>query len=649
MEAVGTVLDDGDVAEVDAAETVEAVEATPKRTRRRRVDADSDGAVPRPPVRRQRRKPVAPEGPPSPLLAAAAAVEAAATGADRPKQATRRRRVTVDDGPAETPTAVEDAVVEKPAPRRGTTAKPIEEGEPASGGGARARAGAPRRRRRPTVSRRSRSPGGELPRRSRPTTGRPPRRRPPRAGAPRRRRRLRVSRRSRSPGGELPRRSRPTTGRPPRRRPPRAGAPRRGSALRLTRPCRRTSRPPSGGPRRRRSKRPSSSPRSRRLAGARRRGKRSMPPPRASSGRLLPMPRRGPHRPGARTPTATPPGTSGNPPRAGAPSSCPCRPTEASGRRYLRRAPSGYAASTCAGNDIDLYRVCIQDTQDKMMTLFCDLCTHLNQIENGILIEVINQFKLLNETIARLINGDLLYILYRYKGICYLTKHTLEKALTSQNSECKFEKNLSLLTKTIKKTTNELTNTNKHTVRYHDITIIGGSLCEIVLAIYLKKKFSFNVHVYDKLDNPRVKYTEHSSASFNITLSSRGLIVLSDIGLQDSVREIGIPVYGRCFHTDENDLIDQLYGPHNEALYAVKRDELLCLLISEAEKEGIILYYGMECDAITYSDGPTIIHVIEKLSKRSIEIHTNYLFGTDGLNSKVRETIDKHISPRWGF
>ena len=292
--------------------------------------------------------------------------------------------------------------------------------------------------------------------------------------------------------------------------------------------------------------------------------------------------------------------------------------------------------------NIDLCRPCIQDTQETMMSLFDGRYSYLNQIEN--------QLKLFNEIVAGLIkNGntsldDFLHILYRYKGLCYIIKYTLEKALISSNLEYTFGKNFSFLIQTIEKSTNELLNTDKHIVRNHYITIIGGSLCGVVLAIYLKKKFAFNVHVYDKLDDPRIKYTEHSSASFNITLSIRGLNALSGIGLEDSVRQICIPVYGRCFHTSENELLDQLYGPHNEALYAVKRDELLHLLVSEAEKEGIVLHYGVECRMIKYSDGPTIIDAVDKLSKRSIEIHTNYLFGADGLNSKVRETIDGKLS-----
>ena len=133
--AVDGVLDDD-----EAVEAVEVAEARPARGRRRKVaDADPDAAPVAEPVaetpkpKRTRRKPVAPAGPPSPLLAAAAAVEAAASGAapapeeEAPKPKPRRR--TTKQAAEPEPVAAEAAAVEdapatetKPARRR-TTAK----------------------------------------------------------------------------------------------------------------------------------------------------------------------------------------------------------------------------------------------------------------------------------------------------------------------------------------------------------------------------------------------------------------------------------------------------------------------------------------------------------------------------------------------
>ncbi|HTE63656.1 MAG TPA: DEAD/DEAH box helicase family protein, partial [Solirubrobacteraceae bacterium] len=92
--------------------------AKPRRSRRRKA-ADETPEVaeetPKPTLKRARRKPVAPEGPPSWMLAAAAAVEAAATGAEAPKPAPRRSAKTADES------AVVDAALDeaaKPARRR---------------------------------------------------------------------------------------------------------------------------------------------------------------------------------------------------------------------------------------------------------------------------------------------------------------------------------------------------------------------------------------------------------------------------------------------------------------------------------------------------------------------------------------------------
>jgi hypothetical protein len=120
LDAVGVMLDEDGFDE--------SSQPAPTRSRRRRVDADSDAATPPPaksqpaPRRRQRRKPVTAEDSSSPLLAAAAAVEAASTGVAAP-----------GDEPAEK-AATKPA--RKPAARRGSTAKKTEEepsAKPAAG------------------------------------------------------------------------------------------------------------------------------------------------------------------------------------------------------------------------------------------------------------------------------------------------------------------------------------------------------------------------------------------------------------------------------------------------------------------------------------------------------------------------------------
>ena len=190
LSTVDPALDEAAVGVADADAAVEVAEPAPTRTRRRRIDADSDGEArastrrrrveadsdrepPRSPAGRRRRRPVAPQGPPSPLLAAAAAVEAAATGAEAPKPVedqpgspgnaegppngitgdsnraepeakptvVRRRAAAkpAGDGEAATPKAVrrraavkktsEDAAAKPTAVRRRAAAKPADDGE----------------------------------------------------------------------------------------------------------------------------------------------------------------------------------------------------------------------------------------------------------------------------------------------------------------------------------------------------------------------------------------------------------------------------------------------------------------------------------------------------------------------------------------
>ncbi len=143
LEATGLALEEGAVDE--------AVEAPARRSRRRRVDADEDvveAPKPKPAPRRSRRKPVAPEGPESPLLAAAAAVEAAASGAavgDAPAKPPAKRRAAKKADP--------DAPAKAPAKRRAAKkAEPAAPGDAATAGEEAAPAKPPAKRRTPKAA-----------------------------------------------------------------------------------------------------------------------------------------------------------------------------------------------------------------------------------------------------------------------------------------------------------------------------------------------------------------------------------------------------------------------------------------------------------------------------------------------------------------
>ena len=88
------------------------------------------------------------------------------------------------------------------------------------------------------------------------------------------------------------------------------------------------------------------------------------------------------------------------------------------------------------------------------------------------------------------------------------------------------------------------------------IAIVGSGLVGSLLAIYLKKA-GHTVHVYDR--SPDIRKIRFSGRSINLAMSNRGWKALEDVGLDEEIRKIGIPVDKRAIHLQDGKLNYQFY------------------------------------------------------------------------------------------
>lgn len=104
------------------------------------------------------------------------------------------------------------------------------------------------------------------------------------------------------------------------------------------------------------------------------------------------------------------------------------------------------------------------------------------------------------------------------------------------------------------------------------IAVVGSGLVGTLLAIYLKKA-GHTVHVYDR--SPDIRNIQFSGRSINLVMSDRGWKTLSDIGLDDEIRAIGIPVDKRGIHMQDGSYITQNYGKEGEAIFHFQEEFLI--------------------------------------------------------------------------
>ena len=168
-----------------------------------------------------------------------------------------------------------------------------------------------------------------------------------------------------------------------------------------------------------------------------------------------------------------------------------------------------------------------------------------------------------------------------------------------------------------------------------NIAVVGSGLVGSLLAIYLKKA-GHTVHVYDR--SPDVRKIEFSGRSINLVMSDRGWKALADIGLDDEIRKIGIPVEKRAIHTQDK-LAYQNYGKDGEAIFSLSRGILNRKMIDLAEEAGVEFFFDHKVWDVTLPQAS--LHIGETERGEWQELKYDKVFGADGAFSRVRHRMQR--------
>lgn len=167
------------------------------------------------------------------------------------------------------------------------------------------------------------------------------------------------------------------------------------------------------------------------------------------------------------------------------------------------------------------------------------------------------------------------------------------------------------------------------------IAVVGSGLVGSLLAIYLKKA-GHTVHVFDR--SPDIRKIQFSGRSINLVMSNRGWKALKDIGLDDEIKKIGIPVDKRAIHTGDK-LNYQYYGKDGEAIFSLSRGLLNRKMIDLAEEAGVEFFFDHKVWDVTLSEAS--LHIGETERGAWEELKYDKVFGADGAFSRVRHRMQR--------
>ncbi len=167
-----------------------------------------------------------------------------------------------------------------------------------------------------------------------------------------------------------------------------------------------------------------------------------------------------------------------------------------------------------------------------------------------------------------------------------------------------------------------------------EIVVIGAGLVGAVAAMYLAPRFG-PVTILEKRPDPR-RGPSRLGRSITVMLSARGWRVLSELGLEEAVRAICLPIHGRCAHLPDGSSHVTPYSRDWQPIWSVERERLHHLLLDAAEATpGVRIRFEQRVREVNL-DEPAVL--VEDQDGRH-RLTCRRVLGCDGAHSVARGAL----------
>ncbi|MCP9201417.1 FAD-dependent monooxygenase [Gramella sp. GC03-9] len=169
-----------------------------------------------------------------------------------------------------------------------------------------------------------------------------------------------------------------------------------------------------------------------------------------------------------------------------------------------------------------------------------------------------------------------------------------------------------------------------------DVAIVGSGLVGSLLAIFLRKR-GHKVTVFDR--RPDVRKVEFSGRSINLAMSNRGWRALREVGIEDEIRKLALPLDKRAMHVEGQEVYFQKYGEDGEAIYSISRGILNRKMIDLAENAGAVFRFEEKVWDVDMQNARLYTGESEKSPWQ--EYQFDLIFGADGAFSRIRHKMQR--------
>ena len=143
------------------------------------------------------------------------------------------------------------------------------------------------------------------------------------------------------------------------------------------------------------------------------------------------------------------------------------------------------------------------------------------------------------------------------------------------------------------------------------VNIVGAGQCGTLTAIMLARH-GFEVNVYERFTDPRIRDAE-AGRSINLALAARGLNALQQVGIDELIQPMLVPMRGRMVHQADGKTSFLRYGQKaHEQIYSVTRLGLNQVLLGVADDTANV-HLRFQQNAIGYDAPDRTVHIRNEL------------------------------------
>lgn len=167
------------------------------------------------------------------------------------------------------------------------------------------------------------------------------------------------------------------------------------------------------------------------------------------------------------------------------------------------------------------------------------------------------------------------------------------------------------------------------------VTVVGAGLVGSLEALFLSKR-GYEVDVYERRPDMR-EANIAAGKSINLVVSDRGWRSLKLAGVEEEIKKLTVPVYGRMTHDEKGETSYYPYSIKNKAIYSVSRGGLNARLMDLAEQNGNVrFHFNVKCTDV---DLENACCTFEDQNGKVETVTSDLVIGTDGAFSAVRHSM----------